>query len=375
MCNPFALQMMHLAPTCSSPQLQTSSNFDFDLDLLPADGEVPDLGLLPEFANLGNTSGSFSLEEYQQNCGSFQHLDYQVPSPTHTLSPLETLVHSPTMFSPYDNTQKSPGSKPNTKPHPHGDPGQRYVQMPSPMSLPPASPYSPATRPNRLSSTDSCMTSSSTASIMQDSLAEFQELRNKIKQERQDGYAHPPPPPYNIATRGTLNIKIEPCDHVSGIATATVPQGRMDQNRMIDGSSPFASPQRMNFKPMESGMYGTSRSDVNSYCMNTNMDSNKPLMSMAGQSNCMPVSSNQADSDDVRSKIEPVLSLAMAEVKDDIENSCRCLGISHGKTNDLHGWGKLGLHFIRLCCRPQWMESSRGEKMANAHCSTEQYPH
>ncbi|XP_059079826.1 DNA-binding protein D-ETS-4-like isoform X3 [Tigriopus californicus] len=332
--------MMHLAPTCASPQLQTSSNFDFDLDLLPADGEVPDLGLLPEFANLGNTSGSLSLEEYQQNCGSFQHLDYQVPSPTHTLSPLETLVHSPTMFSPYDNTQKSPGAKPTTKPHPHGDPGQRCVQMPSPMSLPPASPYSPATRPNRLSSTDSCMTSSSTASIMQDSLVEFQELRNKIKQERQDGYPHPPPPPYNIATRGTLNIKIEPCDQVGGVATASVPQvpqGHVDHGRMIEGSSTFASPQRFNFKPMESGMFGTSRSDVSSYCMNTNVDGHKPLISMAGQSGCMSVSSSQADSEDVRSKIEPVLSLAMAEVKDDIENKCRCLGISH----DPNEWSPL----------------------------------
>jgi hypothetical protein len=114
-------------------------------------------------------------------------LPFQVPSPSNTLSPIESHAHSPTMFSP------SSGADSNSK----------------------GSPYSPApdSSSRRLStSTDSSLaipTSSSGFSLLE-SLAEFSELQNRIKQEKDSMMASmtasSSPPPYPA-------VKIEPGMH------------------------------------------------------------------------------------------------------------------------------------------------------------------
>lgn len=129
-------QMMHLVPSCSPhpPTFDASqlSQLDFDLDLLPLS-------------------------------------DCQVPSPTSSLSPLDLPV-SPTMFSP-DNSKDD----------------RRYAGVPSPgSSISPQSPYSPAGRGERRISTQSAgLQEVDMSSInLQESLLEFTQLQDKIKQEQ-----------------------------------------------------------------------------------------------------------------------------------------------------------------------------------------------
>jgi len=129
-------QMMHLVPSCSPhpPTFDASqlSQLDFDLDLLPLS-------------------------------------DCQVPSPTSSLSPLDLPV-SPTMFSP-DNSKDD----------------RRYAGVPSPgSSISPLSPYSPAGRGERKISTQSAgLQEVDMSSInLQESLLEFTQLQDKIKQEQ-----------------------------------------------------------------------------------------------------------------------------------------------------------------------------------------------
>lgn len=129
-------KMMHLVPSCSPhpPTFDASqlSQLDFDLDLLPLS-------------------------------------DCQVPSPTSSLSPLDLPV-SPTMFSP-DNSKDD----------------RRYAGVPSPgSSMSPSSPYSPAGRGERKISTQSAgLQEVDMSSInLQESLLEFTQLQDKIKQEQ-----------------------------------------------------------------------------------------------------------------------------------------------------------------------------------------------
>jgi len=126
-------QMMHLVPSCSPhPPTFDASQLDFDLDLLPL-------------------------------------ADCQVPSPTSSLSPLDLPV-SPTMFSP-DNSKDD----------------RRYAGVPSPgSSISPNSPYSPAERGERRISTQSAgLQEVDMSSInLQESLLEFTQLQDKIKQEQ-----------------------------------------------------------------------------------------------------------------------------------------------------------------------------------------------
>jgi len=126
-------QMMHLVPSCSPhPPTFDASQLDFDLDLLPLS-------------------------------------DCQVPSPTSSLSPFDLPV-SPTMFSP-DNSKDD----------------RRYAGVPSPgSSISPSSPYSPAGRGERRISTQSAgLQEVDMSSInLQESLLEFTQLQDKIKQEQ-----------------------------------------------------------------------------------------------------------------------------------------------------------------------------------------------
>ena len=330
----------------------SSSSFDFDLDLL--DSEIPGLELpLPESnsSSSNNNSGNFcslsspAYEGQQQQPLLYQSPQHQVPSPTNALSPIEatdgaTIPHSPTMFSPADpsaaqktaqmkqtaeaaqvaggQTAASP-SPASIHHHPHhhhhqqqqravvcasASVGGRYVPLASPVSLPPASPYSPPNSrgPQRLSSTDSARTCSSTTSTssstssasaatavnLQESLAEFQELQNRIKQERDatTTIQSPPPPPYpgspKTTTKATVNIKIEPVDHQS-------PSSSFIQSPPSYSASACSSRQRSEEEVEAEEQAAASTSTV---------------------------------------KMEPVFNLAMEHVKKDILAACKIMGIS-----------------------------------------------
>ena len=291
---------MHMVPACSSPQPQTasaSSNFDFDLDLLPVDCQgVPSLDL-PLFHEYGLANACAAAAT--ANAKPAQHAplsrEYQVPSPTNILSPIEVgQAHSPTMFGHFEG-QKSPGSAKDAAQQHHGH--GRYGALPSPggASLPPNSPYSPAMRPNRMSSTDSCMTSASTTStvstsgpggfLLQDSLAEFQELQARIKMEQVDVMS--PPPAYATAVSATNNANAN-ASSASGSNMATVKIEPLDQSvPEQEANKSFA----MGFEVK------TERQEENE--------------------------GSKGDSD--------VISMAMESVRKDIEATCKLLNISYGE--------------------------------------------
>ena len=133
--------MMHLVPSCSPLQ----SNFDvsqleFDLDLLPS---------LPSLS------------------------DCVVPGSPYNSPPYSSLDTHTTMFSP----EPKLGGKTTAS--------AVYPPSPAPSSLSPNSPYSPAGRADRRISTSSSLHEVDNSSInLQESLLEFTQLQDRIKQEQ-----------------------------------------------------------------------------------------------------------------------------------------------------------------------------------------------
>ncbi len=304
------------ASPASDSSSASSSSFDFDLDLL--DYEVPG-GLELPFPADSSIAASAAVAG-----GGHQ----QVPSPTNALSPIEAgegvaIPHSPTMFSPADPSaaaQKAAGAaaaggKQSEQQHAtttasvaaaSASVGGRYAPLASPVSLPPASPYSPIScqqrgHPHRrLSSTDSARTCSSTtsssssststsasAATLQESLAEFQELQNRIKQERDASIHSPPPypgsPKSSVATttttRATMQIKIEPLESTSA-----------------SSSSSFGLP--------------------------------PPPPAYSSKSRQEPAEEEGGQEADVTDKMEPVMAMDMEHIKKDIAAACKIMGIS-----------------------------------------------
>lgn len=147
-----------------------SSVIDFDLGYLPAVSSDLDLDLIPSLASPESSLGDFHLAPNSPN------------SPDHNcLSPNLTTdldFNSITMFSP-DAKMVPQG--------PHGvQSPPSYVPSASPVSLPPSSPYSPASRlPGiRFSSTDSANTASSSSSSslnLKENLDELADLQRRVQ--------------------------------------------------------------------------------------------------------------------------------------------------------------------------------------------------
>ncbi len=173
--------------------------------------------------------------------------------------------------------------------------GGRYAPIPSPASLPPESPYSPQScsrSQTRMNSTDSARTCSSSASTtssastsvnLQESLAEFQELQNKIKQER-DAVNIASPPPY-------------PGSPKAGSSTTTTTKATM----------------QIKIEPVESSSFG--------------LPPPPPAYPTRERE------SSEEGGSNVNIKMEPVLSLAFEQVKKDIDDACKMMGISPSKYN------------------------------------------
>ena len=331
--------MLHMVPSCSpTPPTHDAHSFDFDLDLLPTSGnEVPCLEFpLPD---LDNSSQVPSVGSAYSPC-------QQVPSPSNSLSPL---AHSPTMFSPMDPSanQKSPGGPIR----PSGGSGSfsggpRYgaAMAASPLSSA-QSPQSPACRAggpgNRLSSTDSTKTFSSSGSTsgnyLADSLAEFQELQAKIKFEQDSLSPQQPISSSNSSsfqreTQATLQVKIEPMEFLGGGHGAGPVSGgysshpnladlkRVSMDSNSSGGSNFGM-DLASLPPPPAYSEG-----VRQQQQQQQQQQRQPSCDEAPQ----PTESQEDDDDNVQVKMEPVLSLAMAQVKNDIDNACRQLGINAG---------------------------------------------
>merc|ERR1711971_1392905 len=101
---------------------------------------------------------------------------------------------SVTMFSPGD-------SKPMISQDQVSGP-PCYVPSASPVSLAPSSPYSPACRPARFSSTDSTAASTSSTSTvnLKENLEEFAELQRKLELQNNQNQSSPPPQIHGVPT-------------------------------------------------------------------------------------------------------------------------------------------------------------------------------
>jgi len=132
-------QMMHLVPSCSPlPSTFDVSQLEFDLDLLPS---------LPSLS------------------------DCVVPGSPYNSPPYSSLDTHTTMFSP--------------EPKLGGKTTASAVYPPSPASSSLSSPYSPAGRADRRISTSSSLHEVDNSSInLQESLLEFTQLQDRIKQEQ-----------------------------------------------------------------------------------------------------------------------------------------------------------------------------------------------
>ena len=348
-----------MVPSCSpTPPTHDAHSFEFDLDLLPSSGcceeeedpsrlEFP----LPDL-DAAQSSTSPPPPPQQQEVPSpppaYASPCQQVPSPSNSLSPL---AHSPTMFSPVDPpsaSQKSPGggnvpacqatASGFTTSLGGGGVGPRYAAIASPLPLvPPSSPYSPACRaggPNnrRLSSTESTKTFSSAGSssggggggTLADTLAEFQELQSKIKfeqqQQQQDQAALPLPPPYQ-ETKATIQVKIEPMDLLSqgGYSHHTAKRVSMDSNSST-ASGDFGGFDLASLPPPPPAYSTSTAAERVARGMHH-------LQSSQGSS-C----EEELDMQTPQVKMEPsVISLAMEQAKNDIDDACRQLGIAAGK--------------------------------------------
>jgi len=288
-------QMMHLVPSCSPhPPTFDASQLDFDLDLLPG----------------------FN--------------DCQVPSPS------DSLDHpwSPTMFSP------DPAKE---------DPNYRYSASPTSSLCPssPYSPYSPASRMERkVSTASSGLQEVDMSNInLQQSLDEFTQLQEKIKKEQDmalsldtglsapfpafpGASSQPYPSPLAAPTfpeAPAPGVKLEPLDFqppkTAPSHTATSQTGSSHLLKQLQDDS-FKT--KWDLKPFDFG--GTTGF-------------------ISERSKAAAQRSEQKKGEVAKSdvKIEPVLDLAVEQVKKDIESTCSMLGISSAdpkkwKKSDVHAW-------------------------------------
>lgn len=376
--------MMHLVPSCSpQPPTFDASQLDFDLDLLPL-------------------------------------ADYQVPSPTSSLSPLDIPV-SPTMFS-------SDNSKDDT----------RRWNVPSPgSSVSPNSPYSPAGRRERNISTQStgCLQEVDMSNInLQESLLEFTQLQDKIKKEQDllldsnlsldsglagpstypplpspipqhtvQSYQLPSPAYHTVPTSGasqtfqslspdsSSSVKMEPLDFLeksslvhsssslssqSKSQTVTSQTLSNTQSSYIRSSSqpsvlspsqshqsyPSTQPQlgnpllkqclqdtsfqtKYNLKPFNFGPASGFVSEQTSNKLNQQQRSDNE-----NKEHSTPTTEENANISDV--KIEPVLDLAVEQVRKDIETTCEMLSISADpkkwSKEDVKSWFLWTLQFFHI---------------------------
>lgn len=294
-------QMMHLVPSCSPhPPTFDASQLEFDLDLLPG------------FA------------------------DCQVPSPSDSLDyPI-----SPTMFSPEQ-----------------GKDDRGYSGSPS-SSFSPSSPYSPAPRSERKISTASTSLQEIDMSTvnLQESLLEFTQLQDRIKKEQEQAlsldsglnspfpYAAPSAQPYTLPSTvpiypdSSSDIKMEPLEFLDKALLSPKPtsshtvtsQATQQQNQSPESSNMLLKKclqdqsfkTKWNLKPFDFGV-------------TTGFVSDKSKVTDLRRS-------EKEERSKVEVKIEPVLDLAVEQVKKDIEATSEMLIISSDpkkwKESDVRSW-------------------------------------
>lgn len=247
--------------------LSTSNFVDFDLDLLPtSDYELPPLSPA--------ASSSCLTDVYSLSPPS--------PSDQACLSPQWTSncdldLASPTMFSPTENNKHKILAMNNPVfGQPAGlDPQPRYVPSASPV---PSSPYSPASRPTtRFSSTDSGKTSTSSL------LIEFEETRSRYNKEQEQAIIMSPNSP---SSKATVQVKVESMEIGQQQQTPLLKQMLQDQ------------PYKSKYVSFDFGF----------------------------PSNTEEKQEGESLEDQV--KIEPVLSMAMDHLKNDVQATSAMLNIS-----------------------------------------------
>lgn len=311
--------MMQQVPSCSPvPPTHDAHSFDFDLDLLPsssANHSAEDTSLALGDFRLPLTAADVEID----SCGgSVCSSSVSGASPSQQVPASPESDHSgpgsPTMFSPLmDNKQKPPRAAGPAAP------ATRYAPVASPQS-----PYSPAAcRPSgsRISSTDSAKTcastSSSCSSTLQDSLAEFVELQRQVKyepgQQQQQQLQQFAP----AETKATIQVKIEPVELGAMSPPSLLP--RRASVASSTSSSLAAAPATpfLNFD-------APALPPPPAYSDAARPAANEPVAEQQQQQQ------QPSDDDDVRGKMEPVLSLAIEQVKSDIFKTSVQLGISQG---------------------------------------------
>lgn len=297
----------------------SSSNFDFDLGLLTGDSAAnafdfesdKSLGLFDSLASPAHSSCSLNSFASGNSFGDQQLLQQQqqVPSPTSVLHDIH--ASPPTMFSPMSDQQQ--------KKHSYA-PG--LVNSPAAASSTssaagcPPSPYSPVCRAQtggqRLSSTDSYASGGGNFSL-QESLAEFNELQNKIKLENDLG-SPPPPPPYNMAATSATSAA-GPCSPVENMeATVQIKIEPVDANSALP----------------ELRRYGAFDLNVSTGCFNKPDNPPPAYPSTSSSTSAAAIKTEDATEDE-----GDVLSLAMEQVRSDIKAACQTLNISHSEYNML----------------------------------------
>jgi len=296
--------MMHLVPSCSPhPPTFDASQLDFDLDLLPG----------------------FN--------------DCQVPSPSDSLDyPI-----SPTMFSPDPSKD---------------DQHRGYTASPTSSLCPssPYSPYSPASRMERkVSTASSGLQEVDMSNInLQQSLDEFTQLQEKIKKEQDmalslDSGLTSPFPSFSgpAASQQTYNlpqavpsypdsssVKIEPLDFLP-------PKGSTGSHTATSQASNSESSNQLLKQCLQDDSFKT-KWDLKpfDFGVTTGFISERSKAAVEQRS----VQKKEEEEEETKSevKIEPVLDLAVEQVKKDIESTCTMLGISSDpkkwKESDVRSW-------------------------------------
>ena len=250
----------------------------------------------------------------------------QVPSPSDSLDyPI-----SPTMFSPDPSKDD-----------------RRYTASPS-SSLGPASPFSPGSRMERkISTASSSLTDSVDMSNinLQESLLEFTQLQDRIKKDQDlalsldSGLSSTfPGPPTSQAfelshsapaypdSSSSAGVKLEPLDFLDMDKSLMSPPGFSNQALQQQASGPSnlllkqclqdrSFETKYNLKPFDFGVTTGFVSESNN---------GKAAVSRS-------VQKEEEEKADV--KIEPVLDLAVEQVKKDIESTCNILSISSGESS------------------------------------------
>ena len=314
--------------------------------------------------------------------------DCQVPNSPSSFS-IDSGILSPTMFSPSSEEQgsKSSGSKSGDNNSPgHQSHQQRNVPSASPLSMSPNSPmYSPAHRQQRrLSSTDSGKTSTSTASgksfggvnvipetdfNLRKSLQEFAELQKKIEREQDGlesqgerthvscsdetrsiikysqssfpshttvsnvpiglGSLNPYPPdalqsegggkmPSTIALRSKLHTTIKSEHILDQSARKSILHSNKPTPLLRQVLEDKSFEQKFGVKPMDFVMEPSTLGSIEKLLGETHSENTEALANVSNISN------------------NPVISLAMDQVKKDILTTCEILSISPGKYKILH---------------------------------------